>query len=237
MKKKRLMFLILIIMLLTACKNKELTPKNIQYDLKITDTYNEKIDIALSKDAYEIAEEYSEQKGEYISDEYKLLKKDIYPVNTSSIKKYKKTIKKYSNLVDVKLSYNYTEKDFINEGFIYRCFENYDLVRADDYFELYLSGNFYCLTGFNEVNINIDTINEVLESNGNKKNDIYNWVINKENKDNVNIYYKIVRDYDSMPNKINNKKGTKIILRLVRIIIVVVVSYIIIKILKKYQND
>ena len=47
MKKKRLMFLILIIMLLTACKNKELTPKNIQYDLKITDTYNEKIDIAL----------------------------------------------------------------------------------------------------------------------------------------------------------------------------------------------
>ena len=40
-----------------------------------------------------------------------------------------------------------------------------------------------------------------------------------------------------MPNKINNKKGTKIILRLVRIIIVVVVSYIIIKILKKYQND
>ena len=65
------------------------------------------------------------------------------------------------------------------------CFENYDVISNDDKFELYLSGEFYCLNDKEKVNINVSTMFEVAESNGILNDNAYVWEINK---DNVNNY-------------------------------------------------
>lgn len=103
------------------------------------------------------------------------------------------------------LDYTYLEKDFVFSNYITNCFENYKVNSTEDYFELDLDGEFYCLND-STINLTIDSIHKVKESNGTTNNDdVYHWTINKENYQNVDIYYKLTRKYSSMSTELPKK--------------------------------
>lgn len=234
---KNKLIVILLLFFIVGCKNTDVPSKSISYNLYVSDYFEENIGIALPKNAYDIAKKYSEEDGEYVSIEYLLLKKNTYPITNSDKKIYKKKIRKFDDQVNVQLSYNYLEKEFINEAYIYKCFENYDLVRAKDYFEIYLSGKFYCKTGFNEVNISIGTNFDILDSNGKKKDNNYTWIIDNNNYNDTNIYYKVARDYDSMPTKVKNNTKSSLGSLLIRVLIVIIVFGAFMIFVKIYKDN
>ena len=194
---KRVLWLFLLLFI-TGCSNNEINEKEVKYELNISDTFDEKITIGLSKEADDIAKKYEEEQGTYIPTEYNLLRTDIYPIRTSEDDIYLKKVERKEDHTNVILKYNYPEQDFLRESFMYKCFEKSDLKSYDDHFILSLSGEFFCLTDFDKVNINVKTYHEIYDSNGVKTEDGYSWTIDKTNYKDVDIKYSIVRDFDSM---------------------------------------
>ena len=227
---KRILFVVLILILLTGCGSSKLEEYSVNYNLKITDVFNEKIVFSLPKNAYSLIEKDKDVPYSQPPIEYSLLKEDFYPIFSNQKLKYKKDIKKYNNAVDVTLLYNYPEKYFIYNNLITSCFENYDLISGDNYFEVKLSGSFSCSDQIKKLNVSIDSKYKVIESNGKKNGTVYSWSIDKKDLSNVSINYKISRDYKKMASEASNSsKGNNrnTVIRNIRIAIIAIMVFVI----------
>ena len=116
---------------------------------------------------------------------------DQYPFFGNEKIVYNKTVNKNGKTTHVELNYDYSHADFLNSNVYKSCFENSNFVTNKKYYDLNFSGTFYCLYG-NELVINIKTNNEVISNNADKVNgNVYTWIINKDNKDKVDIQIRI----------------------------------------------
>ena len=195
---KKILLLIVGIVLLSGCSFKEAEHdlNTIYYDLEIGNSYQEKITFTFPRNAYEVAAKSTTSQIDSL--EYILLLDNFSrPIHNNLYTLYGKKISNLKNAVEVDLSFNYLEKDFANSNYMNTCFENHKIQDADDYFEVHLSGNFYCLQ---DKTMNIRVKSEYLseETNGEPIDDGYQWVIDSSNVNNTDIYYKVYRDKNNM---------------------------------------
>ena len=233
-----MIFLLLLIFLLTSCdsKNDVFSTDTIYYNLDVSKIYSEKIIFPFSYKDYNSNVKGKSNGATYVTMKNLLINGDISPISLSS-KKYIKDVIKNGDKVKLLLSYDYLESEFLKESYIEMCFENYDLKSASDYFEISLSGEYYCKNDFSKLVINVSNKNYVLESNGIETNNGYSWVIDDGNYNNVNIHYKFSRDYDSMAKKVESKDVTKKrIISIFKFILIVGVFVILCKTYNKYKS-
>lgn len=238
MKYKKLLFLILVLFL-SACTNDSNDIDTIYYNLNISTTFDEKINIYLTKDAYKLAKENEKQEESITNLEYKLLYEDIEPIFSVHDVYYNKDIKKRFNDIKVELSYNYLEDDFVYSNYLMNCFENYHITSTEDNVEISLNGEFYCLNDKDNINIKVTSIFDVTSSNGLLVNDAYVWNIDKENFNNVDISYVISRNYDGMlkdRNLIDKKTSNVSGFKIFKYIILFLVLGLLFVLYKKYKN-
>lgn len=169
MKKK--IFLILLPLLLTGC--------TINYDLVINENnISETITGSVEKSEYEIKDTDTS-----LNDFYVLINEDVNPVITEN-DLYKKNIINTDNGIDYKYTYTY-KKNYDKSRIINTCFENHIIDETEDYYNIKLSGQFYCLYS-DKIDINVTSNYVVLENNADKVDgNKYKWTI--DNYDNVNI--------------------------------------------------
>ena len=195
---KKYLFALLCVLFLTGCSMKEQTyPVNtIYYNLNIHDYYEENITFTLPKDSYSLAQASLNTEFEPI--EYMLLVDNFErPIHNNLYSLYGKNIYQMKEAIEVDLDFNYLEKDFVNSNYMNTCFENHSIIDKDDYIEIELSGAFYCLQDKEMViRVSSDYENEV--SNGERLNNVSQWVINSTNVNDVNIYYKVYRNKKAM---------------------------------------
>lgn len=240
MRKNKVLILLLIIILLSGCNisKSDYNVKTINYNLEIGNTYNESIDFVLPVNAYDIATTQEEDTA--LNLEFALLKTDDqYPYYYSDNIYYKKKINKYDDRINVSLKYNYTDDEFLYHNYIMSCFENYDFASADDYFEVSLSGEFYCMHDMEQLNIMVSTTHEVEDTNGIEKDNSYNWTIDKDNYQDVSIYYKVKRNYDDMLKSIPKEENIfwKIFKNVLKIGAIIVCIFLLIKFYKKNKKE
>lgn len=233
---KKLFISFLIMFLISGCASKNITTNTVYYNLNISDVYSEKIIFSISKDDYEEILKYSSTDATYVPAKYILLNTDINTITTSSNEFYRKEIKKQDDKVSLSLIYDYLENNFLNERYIDQCFENYNLNSADDYFEISLSGKYYCINEFDNLIINVTNNNYVIDTNGTKTNNGYTWTIDKDNASNVDIYYKFSRYYGNMATKIENKNNKfKRFFSIVTLVLLVIICFGLFTFYKKYK--
>ena len=228
--KKNILLLIILTIFLTGCGSSKLEEYSVNYKLNITDYFSESITFGLPKNADKIIQKEQEKSDNPVSLEYSLLKLDQYPIFSNNDELYNKKIDKYNNGIEVNLNYNYPENYFVYGNYITACFENYDLISADDYFEVKLSGTFSCNNQIEKLNIEVTSDYKVLESNGKKNGNTYSWSIDKKDFENVDISYKIKRDYDEMAKDvINDNSSSKrdVTIRNIRIVVLVIMVLIV----------
>ena len=180
MKRKYIIFILIII--LTGCSseyNIEFSNKKIKENIKV-DILNSDI---LPK--YDVKIYGSTDKAT------SFIKNDQYPFFGNEDIVYNKKVDKSGNVTHVELNYEYTHDEYLNSTAYKGCFENSELVTNKKNYNLNFYGSFYCLYG-DELVINIKSNNEVISNNADKVNgNVYTWIINKDNVDNVNIQMKI----------------------------------------------
>ena len=228
-------FLIIILLLLTGCSE---VSNDINYNLYIDTTYHEKITFNLSKDAKKIAKENAEFDS-YTSLEYKLLEEDNEPIYSNHNKFYNKDIDYKINSTVVTLDYEYIEDDFMNSNYIRNCFENYKLVSTDNTFEVNLNGKFYCYNN-KKINILVDGIFEVIETNGEITDEGVKFTIDENNYNNIDIKYNIKRNHEGMSTSIDNtKENTTInsIMDILWIIFLIICLILLLYLYKKKVNN
>lgn len=181
--KKNIM-LLLFILILSGCSSK--------YDLKVTsDGLEENISIVIEKSMID---------NQVISSEVEpddqitpFIKNDSYPLINSTSKTYIKEVTEDNDNYYIKMNYKFNSEEYKNSLALNTCFEHYDYKNEKDYYEIKVSGKFYCLYG-DSTEININTPNVVKENNADTNNgDNYTWVINNSNVDNVDISIKIMK--------------------------------------------
>ena len=180
---KKYIILLFLVFILSGCSS--------EYNLKVTsDKLEEKIFMTIDKSMID---------NEVISSEVEpddqitpILKDDLYPMVSSS-KIYNKEVTEDENNYYVKLNYEFTPDTYKNATSLNTCFENHEYINQKDFYEIKLSGKFYCLYG-DSMDINIDTPNIVKENNATTHSgDKYSWTINSSNVDNVDISIKILK--------------------------------------------
>ena len=232
---KRVIGILIILFLISGCTSSSFTKNIVYYNLDISDVYTEKIILSLSKEDYNKFNKY-EPGDTYVSSEYVLLNHDIKPFVNSKDEYYNKKIEKRNDYVDVILSYNYSEKNFLDQKYIDQCFENYSLKGTDDYFEISLSGEYHCNNIFDSLIINVTNNNYVIDTNGTKTKKGYTWTIDKNNSNDVNIYYKFSRDYNSMSTNVTNSNNIfKRIFSILTLILLIIIFIVLFKIYKKFK--
>lgn len=233
---KKIIVILISLLIITGCSlndtnNVSYKENSIIYNLYINDYYMENIDFYLPKNAYELAKENSNV--DYDSIEYILLVDNFSrPIHNNNKTFYQKTIKKLDNSVFVNLKFNYLENDFMNSNYINTCFENHEVNNTDDYFEIHLSGSFYCLQD-KTLSIQVTSNYVEEETNGEKNNNSFKWTIDKDNYNNVDIYYKVMRDktkmissYDNIPSVKKNSNNNILIIEFVVIVSIFLFGFI-----------
>ena len=233
---KKIIIIILALFIITGCSINNSNETNykentINYNLYINDYYMENIDFYLPENAYEIADKNDQVEYDLI--EYILLKDNFSrPIHNNNKTFYQKTINKLDSAIKVNLRFNYLEEDFINSNYINTCFENKDINSTDDYFEIHLSGGFYCLQD-KELTVQVTSNYVEEETNGEKVNNSFKWVINNDNSNNVNIYYKLYRDkskminsYDNVPKVSNSSNNNILIIEFIVIVSILIIGSI-----------
>ena len=106
----------------------------------------------------------------------------------------------------VTLDYKYIEDDFMKSNYIKNCFENYELISDDKTFKVDLNGKFYCYHD-KKINILVDSIFEVINTNGKVTDNGVMFVIDENNYNNIDIKYSIKRNYNGMSTSVNNEQN------------------------------
>lgn len=212
MKKKFLLLFILII--LSGCSS--------QYNIKITsDQIEENIYLEIDKSMIET----------YVSDEVEpddqimpFINGKQYPFLGNYSKTYNKEVTEDDSYYYVALNYSFTPENYGESVAISGCFENYEYINDDDYYEINLSGSFYCLYG-DSLEINISTPNVVDKNNAmSKSGDTYTWVIDSSNVDDVEISIKVLKQ-----TKVSYY-GIRLFLGLFAIVVVMIAIFIFVKV-------
>ena len=241
---KKIILIIVGILLLSGCSFKEQTHdiNTIYYDLKISNHYEENIAFTFPKNAYEIAA--ASVNSEVDSLEYILLIDNFSrPIHNNLYTLYGKNIYNMKNAIEVDLDFDYLEKDFINSNYMNTCFEKHSIVDEDDYLEIKLKGEFYCLQDKN-MTIHVTSNYEKEMSNGNRLEDgSYEWYIDNNNFKNVDIYYKVFRNKGEMVSAYgllqkHMDHDTVIIIELIVIVLVLVGGFFFYKFLynREFNN-
>lgn len=233
--------IIIVIIFIPGCDSlDEMDVNTIKYDLMIDKIIEEDIYVNLDKDAKKIAREDEKSDNSSVSIEYSLLKEKQNPIFGKEDIIYNKSIKDSSNGVRVILNYKYIEDDFLYNNYIMSCFEYYDINSTDNLLTIKLSGKFYCFNNNNidNIDINIKTKFNVVDSNGQKDNDNYKWQINRSNYNNVDIMYSITRDFKDMVKDSSeiNKTNTNYIIGLIKLFGLIVLGIVLIILYKKYNK-
>lgn len=239
MNKLKSVFFIFFMLFITGCDDSNYSENVINYNLNIDTSYHEKIFFVLPKDSYDTVEKDKNSDNSNLTLEYSLLELDNNPLYHNSDIYYKKKVRKKFNQINVLLDYNYIEDEFLYSNYVMSCFENYDVRSADDYFEINLSGEFYCMYDMDKLNITVTTNHEVEDTNGVMNDDNYSWTITKDNYQNVNVYYKINRDYDSMLKSFPKEENIfwKISKFFMTFLLIFVFIFLIVKYYKKKRRE
>ena len=169
---KKCFILTALLMLLTGC--------TINYNLTIdNNSVSESISGSVDKNEYEL-----EDGDTGLNLFYTLIKKDV-PALVSGDSLYNKDITETDN--GINYNYTYTYRNNIDKArVINECFENHYIDETDEYYNIKLSGGFYCLYS-NKIDINVISNYEVLNNNAKKVNgNKYTWTI--DNSNNVNSF-------------------------------------------------
>lgn len=196
--KKIILSLLVVLLFVTGCSFQEATHdiNTIFYSLDISNYYKENITFTFPSNAYELA--INNMDADYDSLEYILLIDNFSrPIHNNVYTYYAKDINQLNKAVEVNLNFDYLEKDFVNSNYMNTCFEKHSIKDEDDYLEISLKGAFYCLQDKTMV-IEVTSDYPDQYSNGNYVDGKVQWVIDDYNKDNVDIYYKVMRDKKSM---------------------------------------
>lgn len=153
------------------------------YNLNVSNNYfRENIEFAVAKDIPQVIVIDDTE----IDDQYSYLIDNKYVALNNKNKYYNKHVSEDDKFYYMNLKYNYNEKKLKNANYINTCFEESKLDLSKSY-DIKLTGKFYCLVN-QSLEINIKTNNKVLYSNAYKvENNVYTWVINGNNVDNVDI--------------------------------------------------
>lgn len=180
--KKKSILLFIIFTILTGCSSEY----NIEFsNNKIKE--NIKVDI-LDSDMPKKYDETIYSSSDIITP---FINNDQYPFFGNEEIIYNKNVSKNGNATHIELNYDYSHDEFLNSTVYRSCFENSEFVTNKKNYDLNFYGSFYCLYG-EELVINIKTDNEVISNNADKVNgNVYTWIIDKENVDNVDIEMKI----------------------------------------------
>ena len=230
---KKIGIILITIILLCGCSKKEeiyYEANSITYNLFIADYYHETIHFELPENALELATQNEQE--DYDSIEYILLKDNFSrPIYNNLETFYQKEIKKKKESYQVDLSFNYTENDFMNENYINTCFENKTIKSEDDYFEIYLSGEFYCRQD-KVLTIQVASNYSEVTTNGEQQGNTFQWKINESNQNNVSIYYQVKRDknnmlksYDRVPS-LNKNNINYVLIEFIMILLIVIGGFI-----------
>lgn len=240
--KKNFVSLIFLLLLLTGCGEKYDNNENkIIYNLNVGSTFKENIVFTYSNDLYKsVRSEPMDNDLSSASLEYWLLYGKINPINSFDNIFYDKKIIKNKGFVNAVLDYEYLETDFLHSNFIMQCFENYDLSTYEDYFVINLSGEYFCWDD-KEVEINVTSDYTIVDSNGESINNKYIWSINKDNYEDVDIYYKVYRNYNGQLKKRKSSffsgKVFDNLKYIFGIIVIIIMFFGLFKIYKKSKND
>lgn len=230
LKKINILFALYVIFLLTGCSKYDYEVNTVNYSLYIDNTFKEKIVFTFSEEPD--SSDYTGIEG------YVFNIGSNYPINSDYNTVYNKKINRSSDKVEVILDYEYTDSEFLYSNNMMKCFENYDINSKKDYFEISLSGNFNCYQDGKIFNIFVETKHDVINANGEYIDDGYRWVIDNSNKDNIDIKYKIAREYSGMATSINNSNGIFMnILNVLKYVVgIVVIVLLLIWLYKFYQR-
>ncbi|MEG1146382.1 MAG: hypothetical protein RSE21_03010 [Bacilli bacterium] len=168
---KKVILVLIISLFLTGC--------TANYNIKLDDIIEEEIVI-------DIPDSLSNTVKKDIDDQLKNLTAviDVYEKGHE----YQITNKKIDIGTRKTLSYKYDNDKYQESVLGKRCFKNFMFKETNEYYSIKASGLFGCLYENEKVNINIKTSKFVSKENSNtKKDNVYTWTINNENKENTNI--------------------------------------------------
>ena len=222
---------IVVIMLLFVLSGCGLKYNNnidsIVYNLDIGKTFKENIIFTFPISDSKIT---SDDLDNYYS--YKLIHEDLYPIDGNPNYKYSRKINKGNDKLEVLLSFEYLESEFDYSNYATQCFENYDMITDENYFEVTLSGEFYCWNNQN-VEINITSNYYSLDVNGENIGNSYVWYINSNNYKNVDIHYKVSRKYDEQLIK---RESNNIFSNIKYIVGIIIVLFLFVYLYKFYKK-
>lgn len=214
---KRIILIVLPILFLSGC--------TINYNLEFKNNkFIEIIDGAVSND------ELSLEEGEKtdVNINYYNLYIEENPLIDNNEEVYDKQITDVAN--GKKFVFNYEYDDNYNKSkAINYCFEDKIFEEDEDFYYIKLGGKFGCLYS-DEININLKSDKAILDANADSiKNNTYTWIINQENKDNVDITLSISKNV--YVNKENNKfeVSTFQIIAFVILIVLSLITYLLYK--------
>lgn len=169
MNKIKLLFLLLIFILITGCKQ--------EYNLVISDS-------AIKEEFKAVVDNND--------DNLKRLSVNYYPLHANDVVTYNKKIIKNNNYITAFFSYVYKPYDFVNANTFNQCFRNKKVIMDDKkVYEIVLSDFVDCMYDYN-LDINIITNNKVISNNADEvKKNKYIWHLTEEKKDTFSIEIKI----------------------------------------------
>ena len=139
---------------------------------------------------------------------------------------YHKKVNEQDDYYDINLNYKYTFEEFKHAYSINSCFENIEISGEDIYY-IKLKGMFYCLYS-DSVDIKIKTNNDVINHNADKVDgNTYIWYIHNGNQNNVDILFEVSKDI----------KNKSVILEITIIVVLLIISGIVFKVLKKKNKQ
>lgn len=236
-KFKKIILVLLMLVLVGCGIQYDYDVDTISYKLNVGKTFEEKIIFTLDPNS-SLLDDMIDDKNANESLEYQLFKtkNKIFPIYDDYNLKYKKKINKSSSKSEGILEFNYLESEYDYSNFIMNCFENYDLITHNDYFEARLSGDFYCWNNQN-VEISVTTDYSVINTNGEQIGRKYMWNINEDNHEDVSIYYKVSRDYDNQIKKRNNNVIFSNIKYIIGIVVIILLSVALYRFYKKKKVE
>ena len=214
-------FLLIITFFLSGCTG--------QYDLKISGT---KLDEKIVMNIYDYDHNVRQYEEAKIDMAEEFINKDYYAFFEDYNQLYIKTLEKKDNYTKVTLKYDFNMDNFENSNYIKTCFQNSKIKNKEKYYQIELTGYFYCLYG-EQLDIRVMSHNKVLSNNANQvKGNKYIWHIDKSNYQNVDIGIKLEKE--SFAQKISNYTLPIVILF---IVLVSIITITIIKIKEKKHNQ
>jgi len=216
---KKLMLCIIGLLILTGCQ--------VDYQLTIDgDTFSEDIDIYVyegdrEKDIYD-----GEESGDRITE---LTEADVFTYFEDYSEVYDKKIDYKDEYTLINLKKNYSAEDFKRTRSIRLCFENQKFDITEEYYDIHMSGYFYCLYNNDKLTIKIKSNNKVIDDNAERiDGNSYYWTIDQNNFKDVNIVFKTEKVVDNT---------FSIILAVVIIIIVILSGFMFFRYFKKKKDN